>query len=75
MMGHHVKFVPSFQDPSLIRTLHDASDAIRSVSWCGQWLATGGADKIVRVYNAAEDGATQQMARGGAQRYIRNISQ
>ena len=73
MMGHHVKFVPSFQDPSPIRTLHDASHAILSVSWCGQWLATGGDDNIVRVYNVAEDGPTQQVAEGWTQRYSRSI--
>ena len=62
-------FMPSLQDSSLIRTLHDASGQILSVSWCGQWLAAGGADKKVRVYNAAQDGARQQVAQGRAQRH------
>lgn len=61
-------FAPSLQDSSLIRTLHDASKTIYSVSWGGQWLAAGGQDGTVRVYNAAQDGARQQV-QGWARRH------
>ena len=49
-----IHFICAQTGEKILCPLKAHSDAVRAVAWspCGQWLASGGGDKMVNVYDA-----------------------